>query len=46
MMVNNIYQGLVLHQTLFLFDIESSIHKQRVAPGGMEEGNVQQKEDF
>ena len=33
MMVNNIHQGLVLHRILFLFDIDSFIHDQRVAPG-------------
>ena len=46
MMVNNIHQGLVLHRTFCLFDIESSIQEQRVAPGEMEEGHVQQKEYF
>ena len=45
-MVNNIHQGLVLHRTLYLFDIESFIHEQRVALGEVEERHVQQKEDF
>ena len=46
MMVNNIHQGLALHQTLCLFDIESFIHEHRVAPGEVEEGHVKQKEYF